>query len=259
MAIYRKELQSYFLRPFPYIITGIFWLISGFLFVTILQGSLQTGAAFDFASQMGGGDNSIDVPMIFFQSFLGDLFGSLTLFILPILSMGLYAEEKKQRTLELLATSPLTNWTIAVSKLLGVVTFFMMMIAPFLLYEAIVFSTSTTPVSGFIILLGHLGLILMSAAVLSIGMFISSLTNNSLVAAFLTFLVIVCLWIVEGIGKRIGGDLGNAIGYLSVMKHYGNFVRGVFDLGSFTLFITYILLGIFLTSVAIHNFRNQPQ
>src|SRR5919202_359520 len=142
VAIFRKELQGYFASPLAYIVASIFWLLSGFFFIVILlgpEGIIQQAAAQD---QLGVPTPPIDIAYEFLRFFLGVL-GSLALFVLPILSMGLYAEERKRGTLELLATSPVTNWAVAVGKLLGVLTFFITMVLPLLAYEAIALSASS--------------------------------------------------------------------------------------------------------------------
>ena len=130
IAIYRKELQGYFASPFSYVIAGVFWLLSGLLFLRILQGIIFEASLRD---QMGMTDVPIDVAYEVLVNFLGWL-AIISLFLLPMLSMGLYTEERKRGTLELLATSPVTNWAVALGKLLGVLTFFITMIVPLLVF-----------------------------------------------------------------------------------------------------------------------------
>ena len=127
MAIYRKELQGYFASPLAYAIAGVFWLITGYFFIAILLGPEGLIQQVAYRDQMGITEPPIDLPYEFLQVYLR-LIGTLSLFVLPMLSMGLYAEERKLGTLELLATSPLTNWAIATGKLLGVLTFYITMI-----------------------------------------------------------------------------------------------------------------------------------
>lgn len=260
IAIYRRELQSYFTSPLAYAIAGIFWLLSGYFFVAILlgeQGILQQVAAAELqAGQTGQQLPPIDVAYEFLRSFLS-VMSSLALFILPILSMGLYAEERKRGTLELLATSPITNWAVAVGKLLGVITFFTLLILPLFAYEAITFSAANPPVPPAIPLLAHLALILLAAAVLSLGMFVSSLTDSTILAAIMTFGLIMFLWIIEAVSKSIGGFWGSALGHLSLLKHYTNLVQGIFDTSSLILFASYIVLGVFLTAQSIDALRFQ--
>ncbi|MDZ7968154.1 MAG: ABC transporter permease [Nostoc sp. DedSLP03] len=262
IAIYRRELQSYFVSPLAYAIAGIFWFIAGLFFVMILlgpDGILVGVAAIDAqGQQLGVPVPPIDVPYEFVRAFL-DRMGWLLLFILPILSMGLYAEERKRGTLELLATSPITNWAVAVGKLLGVITFFITMVVPMLLLEAIAISGSNPPMTPSIPLLGHIGLILLAAAILSVGMFISSLTDSTILSAVLTFAVILLLLLIDLIAKIVPGPVGEALGYLSLLKHYNTLIQGIFDTSALILFASYIFLGIFLTAQSIDALRFQRQ
>jgi len=262
IAIYRRELQSYFVSPLAYAIAGIFWFITGLFFVMILlgpDGILPGVAALDLqGQQLGVPIPPIDVPYEFIRAFL-DRMGWLLLFILPILSMGLYAEERKRGTLELLATSPITNWAVALGKLLGVLTFFTTMVVPMLVFEAIAISGSNPSIAPSIPLLGHLGLILLAAAILSVGMFISSLTDSTILSAVLTFAVILLLLLIDLIGKIVPGPIGEALGYLSLLKHYNTLIQGIFDTSTFILFGSYIFLGIFLTAQSIDALRFQRQ
>ncbi|MEO0353060.1 MAG: ABC transporter permease [Cyanobacteria bacterium P01_A01_bin.15] len=252
LAIYRRELQSYFASPLAYGIATIFWLLAGFLLVILVfgpQGLLTQSAFTDQAVPL-------DLPYEFIQFYLG-LLGSLAMFILPALSMGLYTDERKQGTLELLATSPITNWAVALGKLLGVVTFFFTMVLPLLVLEAAVVGSSDPPFNLQLLFLGHLGLILLAAAVLSLGMFISSLTESSVLAAILTFSLVLVLFVIEGIAGGLPGPLGAAIGHLSLLKHYSDFTQGVFDVTGLVLFLSYTVLGLFLTAQSIEAFRFQ--
>ncbi|MEM7579623.1 MAG: ABC transporter permease [Mastigocoleus sp.] len=257
IAIYRRELQSYFVSPLAYAIVGIFWFLAGLFFVIILQDIIQYIAILETRNaQLGVPVPPIDVPYTFLQAFLERL-EWLLLFILPILSMGLYSEERKRGTLELLATSPITNWAVAVGKLLGVLTFFITMILPLLILEAIVLSAANPPMSAAIPLLGHLALILLAGAILSVGMFISSLTDSTILSAVMSFAVIFLLLFVELIAKSIGGFFGEILGNLSLLKHYNTLIQGVFDTSSVIVFLSYIILGIFLTAQSINAFRFQ--
>jgi ABC-2 type transport system permease protein len=256
IAIYRRELQSYFASPFAYLVAGIFWILSGFFFVAILLGPEGLIAQIAIRDQLGITEPPIDVAYQFLSIFLS-VIGSLSLFVLPILSMGLYAEERKRGTLELLATSPVTNWAVALGKLLGVVTFFFTMMLPVMVYEAIALSASDPPISPTVMLLGHAGLLLLAAAILSLGMFVSSLTDKTILAAFLTFGLILLLWIIDSIAQSIGGPLGGALEHLSLLKHYTNLIQGILDTSSLIVFASYIILGLFLTAQSIEALRFQ--
>lgn len=256
LAIYRRELLSYFASPLAYVIAAVFWLIAGFLFTTTLDTIILRAAQYDQAATAGITTAPVDIPYEFIRTVL-EVIGSLSLFVLPILSMGLYAEERKRGTLELLATSPLTNWSVAVGKLLGVLTFFFTMSLPLLLYEAIALATVNPPIQPSVLLLGHLALLLLAGSVLSLGMFMSSLTDSTILAAIFTFALILGLWVIDLIARNFTGVVADAIGHLSLLKHYTNLTQGVIDTSSLVLFASYIILGIFLTAQSIDALRFQ--
>jgi ABC-2 type transport system permease protein len=257
LAIYRKELQGYFASPFAYVIAAVFWFLAGLFFVFILQSVQQQVTSFDLqGKQMGGPMQSVDVPYLVMQNFLAVL-GSLCQVILPILSMGLYAEERKRGTLELLATSPVTNWVVATGKLLAVITFVFTLILPVMGYEAIAYSTSNPPIQPWVFFLGHGGLLLLAAAILSLGLFISSLTDSSVLAAILTFALILVLWILDLLAQNVGGPIGELLGNLSLLQYYTSLTQGAIDWGGIALFCSYIFLGLFLTAQSIEALRFQ--
>jgi len=259
LAIYRRELQSYFSSPLAYIVAGLFWLLGGFFLVLILlgpNGIIAQVAQADQAQQFGMEPPAIDVVYEFLKAYLG-LLGSLSLFVLPILSMGLYTEERKQGTLELLATSPITNWAVALGKLLAVVTFYITMVLPLMICESVAVGAATPPPSPTLLLLGHFGLILLAAGVLSLGMFISSLTESTVLSAIMTFVLVFLLWIVDALGNALPGLLGDALSHLSLLQHFTDFTEGVLDSSGIVLFASYILLGLFLTAQSIETLRFQ--
>ncbi len=256
IAIYRRELQSYFASPFAYVIAGVFWLLSGFFFFAILLGPEGLIAQSAMRDQMGVTDQPIDVPYQFLSFFLGTL-SSLAMFMLPMISMGLYAEERKRGTLELLATSPLTNWVVALGKWLGALTFFITLLLPLLLYQSIALSASNPPASLSVMFLGYLGLVLLAGAILSLGMFVSSLTDSTILAAILTFGLVLMLWVIELVANSLVGPVGDGLKHLSLIKNYNNLTQGIFDSSSILVFVSYILLGLFLTAQSIEAFRFQ--
>ena len=258
IAIFQKELQGYFASPLAYIVAAVFWLLSGLFFVELLLGSEGIIQQVNASEQLGITTGAIDVAYLFLNSFFA-VMGSLSLFILPILSMGLYSEERKRGTLELLATSPIANWVVALGKLMGVVAFYIVMILPWLFYETIVFSAASPPISPTVPLLAHLGLILLAAAVLSLGMFISSLTDSSIIAAIITFALVFLLWIIDLIAQNLGGILGDVLKHISLLENYNNLVQGILDTSNLVVFISYIFLGLFLTAQSIETLRFNRQ
>lgn len=258
IAVFQKEFKSYFYSPLAYIVSGVFWLISGILMVGILLGEQGIIQQVALSEQMGIPTAPIDVTYIFINSFFA-VIGTLCLFILPILSMGLYSEERKSGTIELLATSPISNWVVALGKLLGVIAFFTVMILPLLGYEIIIFNASQPPIPLAVPLLAHAGLILLASAILSLGMFISSLTDSTIISAILTFALVLFLWIIDIFANNIDNIFGKILQKISLLESYNNLVKGIFDTSNIVLLFSYILLGLFLTAQSIETLRYTKQ
>ncbi|TVQ05451.1 MAG: ABC transporter permease [Leptolyngbya sp. DLM2.Bin27] len=260
LAIYQRELQSYFASPLPYIIAAVFWLLGGFFLVALLlgpQGILAQAAMADQAVQMGlPPAPPFDVAYEFNKAYVG-LLGSLSLFVLPMLSMGLYADERKQGTLELLATSPVTNWAVALGKLLAVVSFYIAMVLPLMICQAVALGAATPPTGSGVFLISHLGLVLMATSILALGMFVSSLTESTVLAAIMTFALILLLWLVDAIAQGLPGVLGQGLAHLSLLKHFTDFTEGIFDTGGLVLFLSFVVLGLYLTAQSIETLRFQ--
>jgi ABC-2 type transport system permease protein len=249
MAIYRRELQSYFQSPSAYIIAAIFWFLLGIFLVSIVQNVAVQ-------QQLAQGNQPFDAPNAILQAFLLSLV-SMSMVILPMLSMNLYTEERKRGTLELLGTSPITNWSVAVGKLVAVSTLFLTLLLPVMVVEGVIYSHASPAMSWGLFLVSHLGVLLLAVAILSLGLFISSLTDRSVVAAIVTFSLILLLWVVDLLASTIPGWLGDGLTHLSMLKHFTILSQGVLETGGIMLFLSYIILGIFLTAQSIDLFRFQ--
>jgi ABC-2 type transport system permease protein len=126
-----------------------------------------------------------------------------------------------------------------------------------MVYEAIALSSANPAVSPTILFVGHGALILLGAAVMSLGMFISSLTDSTVVSAISTFGLVLLLSLVDLVANRVGGPIGAALNHISLLKHYSNLVQGIVDSGAIVVFVSYIALGIFLTAQSVEAFRFQ--
>lgn len=254
-VIYRREINSYARSPFAYAIAGIFWLVYGLLFFSTLYENIDQSRLIDVRQAQGEQLPSFDMAYVFLQSFVGSILGSTSLLILPMLSMGLYAEERKQGTWELLVTAPIANWQVAVAKLSGALTIFAIMVLPFLGLEAYAVYGVVPPIPPGILLMGHFGLLLQAAAILSLGMFISACSNNSIVAAILTFFLVTAWNNIDILADRIPGIPSQFLANFSVVNHYHRLAGGVLDSGSIAILASYTLLGIYLTAQSIEFSR----
>ncbi len=253
-AIYRKEMGHYFVSPLAYIVVGVFLILAGFFFSNILAVLIRQAFEASMQSMQFGGMAPIDVPSLVLRNFFGVL-GSLLLFLTPMLTMGVYSEERKRGTMELLMTSPITDVEIVLGKFLASLTLFVIMLAPTALYQAYALWHADPVAPWRLLLSGYLGLLLLGGGLLAIGAFLSSLTENQLISAVLTFGVFLILWVIDFGSRGMGSDLGAVLEYLSVTRHYDDFTRGVVDTTAVIYYASLMLIGLFLTMRSLDSMR----
>jgi ABC-2 type transport system permease protein len=248
LAIAHKELKSYFSSPIAYIVIGLFALAYGYFYAVMLQyfvrASMQMG-------QMGG-----QQPMNINQDMLRPVIQNLTvlmLFLLPMITMRTYSEEKRSGTIELLLTSPLTDFQIIMGKFLGAMALYAAMLAISLPHIGLLFAFGNPewrPIAT-----AYLGLLLMGGCFISLGLLISSLTKNQIVAGFLTFATFLMLWIVNWIGESSGPTTQAIVSYLSITEHFDDFARGIIDTKHTIYYLSFITFGLFLTAKSVDSER----
>jgi ABC-2 type transport system permease protein len=248
LAIARKELNSYFASPIAYVVVGAFSLIFGFFYVSLLswfvQQSMQMG-------QMGmGGPVNVNQQMI---RLLLQNTAVVILFVLPMVTMRCYAEEKRSGTMELLLTSPVTDFEILMGKFLGALALYGCMLAVTLVHMAILFrfgNPDWRPIAA-----GYLGLLLLGGSFISVGLLMSSLTKNQIVAGMVTFGLVLLLWIVDWIGSFSGPTVESVVSYLSITGHLDDFAKGVIDTKHVIYYLSFITFGLFLTAKSVDSER----
>ena len=244
-----KELRSYFVSPVVYVVGAVFLLIVGLLAYIYI---VFTGAQAIQLMQVQG-QAQINLNDLVFRN----LFSSIRfvlLLVLPILTMRLFAEEKKLRTFEFLLTSPIGQNEIVAGKFVSV----------FLLFLGLLGLTGLIPLTlalfsdfdWYPVLTGYLGLVLLGALFLSVGVLASALTENQIVAAFVSFGLLLLLWLLSGVGSLLGDTTaGQVISYLSFMDHYDHLVRGLIDTRDLVYFGSALLLMLFLTHRVVDSTR----
>ena len=256
IAILRKELFNYFASPTSYLVTAVFWLVAGIFLANILGDTIELSARADFLAAQLGQFEEFDAAGAFLQRFLSFVV-FLFLFVLPMLTMGLYAEERRRGTMELLATSPLTNWSVAVGKWLAALLFCIAMVLPLMGFEAIALD-NTEPAMNFAVwVVAHIGLFLMASAILSLGLFVSSLTENTVFAAIGTFVVVLVMWVIDGLAGEGTGWVASTLRHLSLLRHFESWLQGVITPGSVVLFLSLTVFGLVLTVQSVEALRWQ--
>jgi ABC-2 type transport system permease protein len=249
LAIAQKELKSYFASPIAYIVLGLFALLYGYFYVAMLayfvRQSMQMG-------QFGAQGQAMNVNQQLIRPLLQNI-PLLTLFIMPMVTMRTYAEEKRSGTIELLLTSPITDVQIVMGKFLGAMALYGIMLLVSMIHLAILFIFGRPEWKP--IVSAYLGLLLLGGCFVSVGLFISSLTGNQIVAGVGTFAVFLLLWIIPWIGTFSGPTIDALARYLSIIEHYDDFGKGVIDTSDLMYYVSVVILGLFLTVRSVQSDR----
>jgi ABC-2 type transport system permease protein len=247
-TICRRELNAYFTSPVAYAVMALYALIFGFFFyaftATFVDQSMK--------SQMMGRSFPMNINEMIIRGVLMNT-SVIGLFLVPMITMRLFAEEKRSGTIELLITSPVSDMAIIVGKWL----------AALILFAAIQATASLSMIYLFVwgqpdwkpMAAGYLGTMLLGAALLSIGTFISTTTRNQIIAGTAGFVVSLLLWVIDWVGQFNTTAVGKVFSYLSVVTHFEPFTKGVIDSRDVVFFLSMIFLGLFLSARSLESLR----
>ena len=247
IVICRKELKSYFASPIAYGLMAVFAVIAGYFFYVITAVFVQRG----MESQMMGRAMPMDLNEWVVRGFLSNV-SVIGLFLVPMITMRLFAEEKRTGTIELLVTSPVKDSEIIIGKWL----------AALMLYCSILLISAMNLSLLFLygkpdwrpILVGYLGLLLQGACLLSIGTFISTTTRNQIIAGTATFAACLLLWVFDWVSYE-QATWAKVMSYLSVVAHFEPFAKGVIDTKDVIYYLSMTFLGLFLTARSLESLR----
>ncbi|MAE93933.1 MAG: hypothetical protein CL910_04680 [Deltaproteobacteria bacterium] len=275
-AIAGRELRSLFVSPVAYAVLTLFAVLAGFFFLLSVQGFRETMAyyqqigQFDVLRQLNL-NNQVIGPFI-------QVMWIVFLFLIPGITMGLFANEKTNGTQELLMTSPLTMWELVLGKFLAAAAFVTILIAMMALFPALLFLDAGTPVLGLIfsgfdladpnpeglqMWAGLLGLWLLGLTYAAVGTFSSSLTRNQLVAFFLALALLLILWLLSvvadlGVAEGAAGTasrLSGVLTWLSTSDHFDKLARGLVDTRDLAYFVFMIGTFLVLTKTSVESVR----
>ena len=246
LAIARKELKGYFSSPIGYVVVGMYALLFGFFYAAALNWFVRMSMQ---GPAMGGGPVNIQqmIRPVMMNSVV------VNLLVVPLITMRTYAEEKRSGTIELLMTSPVTDFQIIVGKFLGAMALYAAMVGITLIHMAILFVYGSPEWKP--IVTGYAGLLLLGGCFVSIGLFFSSLTRNQIVAAMFTFAVLLLFWLLDWVGSLTGPTMEKVITYMSITSHLDDFVRGVIDSQHLVYYLSFITFGLFITAKAVDSER----
>jgi ABC-2 type transport system permease protein len=248
LVIFQKEMRSYFVSPIAYLMLALFALVSAFFFGIYVRGFIEYGMEMQMSGQSAPLNLNEQVirPLLSNASVLG-------LFFIPMIAMRLFAEEKRNGTIELLVTSPIHDVEIVVGKWLAAMGLYVCMLIFPALNFVFLFKYGNPDWKPLVI--GFLGLLLQVGAMLAIGMFISTLTKNQIIAAAVTFSLFVVLWVISAVSEFNTASWAQAVSYTSLVSHMESFQRGMIDSKDAIFYVSVIFLGLFLTLRSMESLR----
>jgi ABC-2 type transport system permease protein len=229
VAVFKKEIKSYFYSPIAYILIGIFTALTSIFFYPYL------------AYYMGDFSPMLDTISFFL------------IFIIPVLTMRLLTEDRKNSTEALLLTSPTSLTSIVLGKYLAAMFVFLILVALSWIYPVILVGFGgaiTAKLVG-----GYVGYVLLGASFIAFGLFASSLTENQIVAAVISVAGLLVIQIAESFSTMLGGLPGQILGWFSLLSRYREFSSGILNVVPIVYFISFIAVFLFLTIRVIEKRR----
>ncbi len=249
-AIVQKEWRHYFGSPIAYVALVI-WC---FLFGAFFYISLSSFLAYSLQSQASEFGPKLSINEMLIGYVLYDM-AIVALFVAPMLTMRLFAEERRQGTMELLATTPLTDFEIVIGKFLGAMALYGLMIAVGLLNLVPIWMWATTRPEWKPLATAVLALLLVGACIISAGLFISTLTKNQIVAGFLTFAFGLVTWVLPGFARSGTGATASVVTYLGLLTHVEDLMKGVVDLKDVVYYLSFVTFGLLLAHQSVESQR----
>lgn len=244
-----RELKSLFLSPVAHVVTAIFMLILAWFFINIVALyvilSLQAIRAPFIAERL-------NMQEIVVQPFFANM-SVILLFIIPMITMRAFAEEKRVGTFELIYTSPISTWSIVLGKFTGISLFVLFLILMSALFMIPIFSYGE-PDKGAVAS-AYIGLILMGLSFVAVGIFASSITENQIISIIVAFGILLLFWVLGWVRGTLEGTLKEFLAYLSFMDHFQNFSRGVIDTRDIIYYLSFTGILLYLTHSVLESRR----
>lgn len=250
--IFKRELKAYFTSPIAYVVTTLFLGITGLFFSIFLSQFVRMSMQFPMYQSRYPNIPPPNINQMLFAGLLGNI-SVVLLFLIPFVTMRLFAEEKRSGTAELLFSYPVKDSEVVLGKFLASGCLFLMMLALTLIMPLLV--EVYGKLSWSVLLSGYLGLFLAGMTYIALGLFYSSLTENQIVAAALSLVTLLALWVIKFFQGTVGETLGSFLSYISLISHQDNFIKGIIDTGDVLYYLCFIFLGLFLTLRSLESRR----
>ncbi len=245
----KKEIKTYFMSPIAYVVIAVFLVLVGFFFHSLItwfnSQAIQLARNPNYYQQLNI-NQMVYTPLFHNISII-------LLLVIPLLTMRLLAEEKKIKTDELLYTSPISINQIILGKYFASLFVLAVMLLLTGIYSLFTFSYGNPELIP--LLCGYLGLFLMGMAFMAIGLFYSSITENQIVAAVLTFGTLLLFWILNWAAFSASGLWKDVLNYLSFFQHFNDMTRGILDTTDMVYYLSFSFFGLFLSHSVIQSRR----
>lgn len=252
-ALVEKEWRHYFGSPIAWVALTMWTLLFGLFYFLVfnrfLEISMRSAQQMEF-----GGAPKMSLNDWVISGVLHNM-AVVALFITPMLTMRLFAEEKRHGTMELLSTAPITGLQIVLGKFLGALSLYAAMVAAGMLNFALLWMYATVPPEWKPVATGALALLLVGASFIAIGLFVSTLTRNQIVAGTLTFGLLLGFWILGWLDDPSAGPLTKALAYLGLLTHLEELMKGVLDLKDIVFYLSVTFFGLFLAHQSVESQR----
>jgi ABC-2 type transport system permease protein len=238
--IARREYKLFFISPVAYAVAFFFMILLGWFFYSALRDAIIQSTYQAYAP----GVQIVISPLV-----------TLLLFTMPAITMKSISEEMRMGTMELLLTAPVKDWELVVGKWLGAFLFILSLLAVTWIFPFVLNFLVSPGIDQGILISGYLGLMLMVASLVAIGVFISSLFNSQVVVFLVSLAIVLVFWMVRPASTSAGGLGTEILSYLNFIDHYLNFFQGTIDLSDIVYYLSLTSLGLFLGTVSVEMRR----
>lgn len=207
-SIFFREMKTYFVSPIAYVALIVFVLLSGYFFAAYMN----MASRYQWEASMRAIFHNMSIIM---------------LFVAPLITMRLFAEEKRSGTIEMLMTSPVTDAEVVIGKFAASFALFVIMLAMTFFCPLFLIMYGAPDIVPMAV--GYLGLLLLGATFLSLGVVTSSITSNQIVAALVSFVLLLGLWVIGWMSNAVGTELGKIFSFVSLVEHFEDFSKGILD------------------------------
>jgi ABC-2 type transport system permease protein len=234
--IARREYKLFFSSPIAYVVAFFFMLLLGYFFYSALRDAIVQATYTNYAPTA----QVVISPLV-----------TLLLFVMPAITMRSIAEELRLGTMELLLTAPVKDWELVVGKWLGAFLFMLTLLAVTMIFPLVLNFLVTPGIDQGLMLSGYVGLVLMVASLVAIGVFISSLFSSQVVVFLISLAIVLVFWLVRPASSSAGGLGTEIMSYMNFIDHYLNFYQGTVDLSDIIYYLSLTSLALFLGTVSV--------